>query len=56
MRAFAEGMAPLDEAALLLFADHILHRTPFASEARELLAGIDRVEAEGGTALNDHLY
>ena len=56
VRAFAEGMAPLDEAALLLFADHIVHRTPFAGEARALLAGLDRVEAQGGTALNDHLY
>lgn len=56
VRAFAEGMAPLDEAALLLFADRIVHRTPFAGEAQSLLAGIDRVEAEGGTALNDHLF
>lgn len=56
VRAFAKGMAGLDEAALLLFGDHIVHRTAFSGDARALLDGLDRIQAEGGTALNDHLF
>ncbi len=56
VRAFAKGMAGLDEAALLLFGDHIVHRTAFSGDAQALLDGLDRIQAEGGTALNDHLF
>jgi Ca-activated chloride channel homolog len=55
-RRFAEGLAPLDLAALLLFSDRIVHRSEFTGDAERLLAGLTGAEARGGTALNDHLY
>jgi Ca-activated chloride channel homolog len=55
-RAFVSGMRPLDEASLMLFSDRLLHVTPFTSDAAAVGRGLDTVEAEGGTALNDHLY
>lgn len=54
--AFALGLSEIDEAALYLFSDRLLHATPFTSDRRELLGGLDGVDATGGTALNDHLY
>ncbi len=54
--SFALGLAEIDEAALYLFSDRLVHATPFTADRRELLAGLDGVEATGGTALNDHLY
>ncbi|MCH9648738.1 MAG: VWA domain-containing protein [Deltaproteobacteria bacterium] len=55
-RRFAEGMAELDEAALLLFSDRLLHATDFTGNAADLVAGLDGVKASGGTAIHDHLY
>lgn len=55
-RAFFEGMKALDEGKLVVFSDRVLHRTPFTTFPEVLTAGLDRVEARGGTALNDHLY
>jgi VWFA-related protein len=49
-------MRELDEASLLLFSDRLLAARPFSSDRRVLLAGLDAVTAEGGTAVNDHLY
>ena len=54
--AFVAGMTPQDQAAIHLFSDRLLHRTPFLSDAPRLLRGLDRVRPDGGTALNDHLY
>jgi len=54
--SFATGMAPLDEAMLLLFSDRVVHHTPWSADPDELLAGIDGVEARGGSAVNDHLF
>lgn len=54
--AFGLGLSEIDEAALYLFSDRLLHATPFTSDRRTLLGGLDGVEATGGTALNDHLY
>ncbi len=53
---FARGMAPLDEAMLLLFSDRLLYRSPFSHDPAVLERGLENVEASGGTALNDHLY
>ncbi|HPA95783.1 MAG: VWA domain-containing protein [Acidobacteria bacterium] len=53
---FARGMAPLDEAMLLLFSDRLLYRSPFSHDPAVLERGLANVEASGGTALNDHLY
>ncbi|MEM7588245.1 MAG: VWA domain-containing protein [Acidobacteriota bacterium] len=55
-RAFVDAMAGLDQASLLLFADHPVHLTPFTGFAQVLASGLHRVEAGGGTALCDHLY
>jgi Ca-activated chloride channel homolog len=55
-RAFVAGMRPLDEASLMLFSDRPMHVTPFTSEGATIARGLDLVEADGGTAINDHLY
>ncbi len=54
--AFFRGMQRLDEGKLLVFSDRILHSTPFTTFPDVLTAGLSRVTARGGTALNDHLY
>ena len=55
-RAFLSQMAELDQAKLLLFADRVLHDSPFTNFAEVLATGLAGVEARGSTALNDHLY
>lgn len=55
-RAFVGGMRPLDEASLMLFSDRLLRITPFTGEASVVAAGLAAVEAQGGSAINDHLY
>lgn len=55
-QAFIAGMADLDQAKLVLFADRVLHDSPFTNFAEVLAAGLSGVEARGSTALNDHLY
>lgn len=56
VNAFARAMQPMDEAKLLLFADHVLLETPFTNAPSFLTLGLPAVEAGGGTALNDALY
>lgn len=55
-RAFFGSLTALDEAMLLAFSDHVVQRTPFTSVAEVLLAGLPKIVARGGTAINDHLY
>jgi Ca-activated chloride channel family protein len=55
-RSFLRGLASLDQAALWLFSDRLLYASPVTGFAEVLEAGLSRVEARGGTALNDHLY
>ncbi|HEV8580579.1 MAG TPA: VWA domain-containing protein [Thermoanaerobaculia bacterium] len=55
-RTFFAAMAPLDQAKLLLFSDHVLLETPFTNIQPVLTLGLRGVQAEGGTALNDALY
>jgi VWFA-related protein len=55
-KAFVTGMRDLDEASLLMFSDRLLHQTPFTGDPAVVGRGLDTVQAEGGTALNDHLY
>jgi Ca-activated chloride channel family protein len=55
-KAFFERMSPLDEGRLIVFSDRILHSSPFTSYPEVLSAGLDGVQAAGGTALADHLY
>jgi len=54
--AFVTGMRDLDEASLILFSDRLLHQTPFTGDAAVVGRGLGTVQAQGGTALNDHLY
>lgn len=49
-------LGPLDRAKLLLFADRVVHQTPFTSFSDVLRAGLRGVQASTGTALDDHLY
>lgn len=55
-QTFFDGMRPLDEGKLMVFSDRVLHVTPFTTYPAILGAGLAGVEAEGGTALADHLY
>lgn len=55
-RSFVRRMHPLDRASLLLFAERILYTSPFTGFREVLGTGLDRVEAQGGTALGEHLY
>jgi Ca-activated chloride channel homolog len=55
-QAFVRSMRELDEAALMLFSDRLLHQTRFSSDPAVVAAGLGGIEAAGGTALNDHLY
>lgn len=54
--SFIDGMKETDDAALFLFSDRLLHVTPFSNDVQELSAGLAGVNANGGTALNDHFY
>jgi VWFA-related protein len=55
-RAFAAGMAPLDEAMLLAVSDRVLRKTGFTSDPAALVAGIGAAAARGGTAIHDYLF
>jgi hypothetical protein len=55
-QALVDGMQSLDQAKLLLFSDRLLHETSFTSFPSVLSVGLSGVAAQGGTALNDHLY
>jgi len=54
-RAFAAGMAPLDEAELVLFSDQVIAQSAFGSDPEALVAGLSGAEARGGSAIHDHL-
>ncbi len=55
-QAFITGMEELDQAKLILFADRVIHDSPFTNFPEVLATGLAGVEARGSTALNDHLY
>jgi len=54
--AFVEGIQTEDDASIFLFSDRLLHSTPFSNDTAILTSGLGQLRAEGGTALNDHLY
>lgn len=54
--SFAAGMAELDEAMVLLFADRVAAHTPWSADPDELLQALEGIEARGGSAVNDHLF
>ncbi len=53
---FAGGVRQQDEVSVQLFSDRLKFASPFAGERTALARGLAEVEAEGGTALHDHLY
>jgi len=55
-RAFFTHLRTLDLAKLLLFSDRVIHTTPFTGFGSVLATGLGGIRADGGTALNDHLY
>lgn len=55
-RLFVNGLEGLDQGMILLFSDRLLRATRFSSEPTVLTAALDGVTADGGTAVNDHLY
>ena len=56
VRAFLAGMKDVDLASLVLFSDRLLAATPFQSDNKPLEAVLKKTDAQGGTAINDHLY
>lgn len=55
-REFVSNMRELDEAAVFLFSNGLLRSTDFSGEPQRLESALERVNARGNTALNDHLY
>lgn len=53
---FARSARADDEISIQLFSDRLLYASPFSNDVATLTAGLADVEADGGTALNDHLY
>ncbi len=53
---FLERMADLDEAAVVLFSDHLVRATEFSRDLEVLRGALSEVTPAGGTALNDHLF
>ena len=55
-RAFVSGMRPEDQASVLLFSDRLMASTPLTSDKAELNRVLEKVEASGGSAVNDYLF
>jgi Ca-activated chloride channel family protein len=55
-RAFIQGMKATDDVSIDIFSDRLLYLTDFSNDPDALTLGFRAVQAEGGTALNDHLY
>lgn len=55
-KEFVEGMKPLDQAMIMLFSDRLLRVTEFSENRQMLSQALTRVEAAGGTSINDHLF
>lgn len=55
-RSFFSGLRELDQAMVLLFSDRLVRSTDFSSDQAVFASALQGVRAEGGTAVNDHLY
>ncbi len=53
---FVRSLKAEDDASVLLFSDRLLRVTPFSNDSTALAGQLEGARAEGGTALNDHLY
>jgi Ca-activated chloride channel family protein len=54
--SFLNGLKDVDEAAVVMFSDRLLHATEFVSDKKVLSRALQETEATGGTAVNDFLY
>ncbi len=55
-RAFVAGMRPEDQASVLLFSDRLMASTPITNDQALLNKTLEKVEAAGGSAVNDYLF
>ncbi|MEP7011644.1 MAG: VWA domain-containing protein [Acidobacteriota bacterium] len=55
-RAFVAGMRPEDQASVLLFSDRLMASTPITSDHAALNQVLTKVDAAGGSAVNDYLF
>jgi VWFA-related protein len=55
-RAFVAGMRPEDQASVLLFSDRLMASTPVTSDQAVLNQALAKVDAAGGSAVNDYLF
>lgn len=55
-RAFVAGMRPEDRASVMLFSDRLMASTPLTGDKAELNRVLEKVEASGGSAVNDYLF
>ncbi len=55
-RAFAASMQSLDEAALMVFSNSLLHLSRFTGAAELSTEDVRSIEAGGTTSINDYLY
>jgi VWFA-related protein len=56
VRAFLEGLAARDEAALVTFNHHVQMRSGWSQDRRLLSRAPEDIVGKGGTSLNDALY
>jgi len=56
VRTFLDGMRRLDEGKLMVFSDRLRSTTAFSGVPELLTVGLDRIEAQGGSAVFDTLY
>lgn len=55
-RIFAEALEPEDRVSLVIFSDSVTVMEPFTTDRERILASLDLLEAERGTALYDAIY
>lgn len=55
-RRFIGGMRELDEAKVMVFSDRLLEVTPWRGAGTQLAESLNRVTADGGTSILDHLH
>jgi len=56
VRAFVQRTRPEDETMVAFFSDRLLGATAFTKDDAALERALGDVQAQGGTAVNDHLY
>jgi Ca-activated chloride channel family protein len=54
--SFVLGMEELDLVRILAFSDRLVNSTPFTGVKDLLVTGLEGTQAQGGTALYDHLW